>query len=523
MAGIAKDIEGLSRIGRKRSHCRWRGCGAIGGFAAALTLTGACGRTSESPPAKRPAAEQPAPAPEPAPVPPLSDEIVARMLAPWSGDLAGMVERRYIRLLVTFSKTHYSLDGLQQRGATFEAGRAFEDFVNARLKLQNLRISIAFIPVTRDRIFKAIAAGEGDIAAASLTITPQRHEIVDFAAPFVSDVRELVVTAADQPPVAQAEDLSGRTVHVRRSSSYYESLTALNARLRAAGEPPVTIVDAPEPLEDEDLLEMANAGLIPIAIVDDYKADLWTKVFDRIRVQPATLRSGGRIAWAFRKNSPELAEVVNDFVRTHGKGTLAFNLVTQRYFKSTDWVKNAASEADLAKFRQVVAFFRRYGDQYDLPWLLVAAQGYQESTLNQSKKSRAGAVGVMQIKPETAAGNPINIHGVDTSAERNIHAGVKYLRFIVDRYYKDEPMDRVNKSLFAMASYNAGPARISQLRAKAKRMGLDPNQWFGHVEVVAAREIGRETVQYVSNIYKYYVSYQLIQEQQETRRRARGG
>jgi membrane-bound lytic murein transglycosylase MltF len=171
----------------------------------------------------------------------------------------------------------------------------------------------------------------------------------------------------------------------------------------------------------------------------------------------------------------------------------------------------------------MVAFFRKYGDQYDFPYLLVAAQAYQESQIDQTKRSSAGAVGVMQIKPSTAADNPINITGVDKSAEKNIHAGVKYLRFIADRYFSDEPMDQVTKGLFAVASYNAGPARVAGLRKKARGMGLDPNKWFGNVEIVAAREIGRETVTYVSNIYKYYVTFRLMSEQVEARRKAKGG
>jgi membrane-bound lytic murein transglycosylase MltF len=142
----------------------------------------------------------------------------------------------------------------------------------------------------------------------------------------------------------------------------------------------------------------------------------------------------------------------------------------------------------------------------------VAAQAYQESGIDQSLRSPVGAVGVMQIKPSTAAGSPIFIQGVDQDMARNIEAGAKYLRFIIDQYYKDEPMDRLNKGLFALASYNAGPARIAGLRREAAKMGLDPNRWFGNVEVVAAKRIGRETVTYVSNIYKYYVTYQLAIE-----------
>ena len=493
---------------------------------AAAVLSGIAAACSSEAPRQSaqpaPAAATPAPAPgtPPATEAP-SDAAIAAALTPWTGDLDGMVERRYIRILVTFNKTNYFIDKGEQHGATYDGGKLFEDFLNKRLGSKQIRVQLVFIPVSRDRIFQALAEGRGDIAAAGLTITPERQKRVDFATPFLTGVRELVVTAADQPPVATPEDLSGREVHVRRSSAFHESLMALNATLTKSGKPPVKIVAAAEPLEDEDILEMVNAGLIPATIVDNHVAEFWSQIFDQIRVQPAAIRSDGQIAWALRHDTPKLRQAVNDFAAANGKGSLAFNTVYQKYFKNTKFVTNAASESEVKKFKQTVEFFKKYGDQYDLPWLLVAAQAYQESTIDQSKKSPVGAVGVMQIKPSTAADAPISITGVDRSTEKNIQAGTKYLRYIADRYYKDAPMTRVNKGLFSIASYNAGPARIAQLRKKAQAQGLDPNVWFGNVEVVAAREIGRETVQYVSNIYKYYISYQLIQQEIAVRKQAR--
>ena len=490
---------------------------------ALLGLTGACGRrgdTSQPGPAAVPTSGSPAPAAATSASPESeapSDSAIAAMIGPWTGDLDGMVERRYIRMLVTFSKTNYFLDKAEQHGVTVDAGKLFEDFLNKRLESKHIRVQLAFIPVSRDRIFQALAEGRGDIAAAGLTITPERLKRVDFATPFVTGVRELVVTSTSQPEVAVAEDLSGREVYVRKSSAYYESLLALNASLKQSGKPPAKIVEASEQLEDEDILEMVNAGLIPATIVNGHIAEFWARIFDQIRVEPAALRTDGQIAWAVRPNTPALHQAVNDFAAANGKGSLAFNVAFQKYFKSTKWVTNAASESEVKKFKDAVVFFKKYGDQYDLPWLLVAAQAYQESTIDQNKKSSVGAVGVMQIKPSTAADPPISITGVDASTEKNIQAGTKYLRYIADRYYKDAPMTRLDKGLFSVASYNAGPARIAQLRKKAQAQGLNPNVWFGNVEVVAAREIGRETVQYVSNIYKYYVSYQLIQKQAQAR------
>jgi membrane-bound lytic murein transglycosylase MltF len=433
-----------------------------------------------------------------------------------------MVERRFIRVLVTFSKTNYYVDLAVQHGITYDAGKLFEDFLNTRLKAKTIRTHLMFVPVARDQLFTALAEGRGDIAAAGLTITPERERLVDFATPAATDVSELVVTGPSSPAITQPTDLSGREVHVRRSSSYYESLTALNTTLKASRSKPVTIVEANEALEPEDLLEMVNAGVIPATVVDSHIATLWAKVFPNIRVQPAAVRTGGRIAWAVRRNAPQLRAVINEFVAANPKGSLQYNLLFNKYFSSTKWIDNPGAAAERKRFEDMVKIFKRYGDQYNIPYMLVAAQAYQESQINQQRRSSAGAVGVMQIKPSTAAGRPISITGVDTSAERNIHAGVKYLRFMIDQYFADEPMDRLTRGVFAVASYNAGPARIAGLRQKAQRMGLDPNKWFGNVEVVAARDIGRETVQYVSNIFKYYIAYDLLSQRAAARRAHRG-
>jgi membrane-bound lytic murein transglycosylase MltF len=184
------------------------------------------------------------------------------------------------------------------------------------------------------------------------------------------------------------------------------------------------------------------------------------------------------------------------------------------------FAKSATAKDDVAKLQQTVDFLRKYGAQYKLDYLLMAAQGYQESGLDQNKKSAVGAVGVMQVMPATGAELKV---GDITKMDANIHAGVKYMRFMMDQYYKDEPMDRLNKGLMTFASYNAGPNRVRQLRNEARKRGLDPNVWFGNVEQIASERIGRETVTYVSNIYKYYVAYQLVTEERARREAAKSG
>ena len=430
-------------------------------------------------------------------------------------DFDEMIQLRTIRALVTYSKTFYFLDRGRQYGLSYEKLKEFEKFINKKLKIKTLKVHVVFIPVSRDELIPYLLNGLGDIAVANLTITTQRQKEVDFSNPFLSGVKELLVTGPLAQPIKSIDDLAGKEIHVRRSSSYYESLVQLNTSFKKAGKSQMKLVLADETFEDEDLLEMVNAGLIPMIVMDSHKAQFWKQIFDNITVhQEIAMRVGGEIAWAFRKNSPKLKAVVNDFVKGHKEGTMLGNVLFKRYLKNTKYVKSALSEKELEKYKSMVQLFKKYAGEYDFNYLMIGAQAYQESGLDHSKRSHAGAIGVMQVLPSTAADPNVNIANIE-KLENNIHAGMKYLRFIIDRYYKDEPMDDVNKLLFAFASYNAGPARVKRLRTKAAAMGLDPTVWFRNVEIVAAKSIGRETVQYVSNIYKYYIAYQMVLIQAE--------
>jgi membrane-bound lytic murein transglycosylase MltF len=488
----------------------------------ALLVSPACSG-SEPPPASDTPAQAAAPeagpsngeAPgEPAPEEPtlVVPEEFAERWKPWTGDLDGIAERRVLRMLVTTNATSYFVDLGKQGGITYEAGRLLEKELNRRFKKGNLQLDVIFIPVTRDRLIPALVEGRGDIAAASLTITEGRLEKVDFSDPLTRELNEIVVTGPGAPPVTRVEDLSGQKVFVRASSNYSESLQDLNRSFANEGLDPVEIVPVDERLETEDILEMVNAGVYSITVADDFLVNLWSQVLGDIQPHPdVAVRTGTHLGWAIRKDSPKLKQLLDDFARKNRQGTLTGNILINRYFKSADWIKNPGNERDAERFRTMVGLFQKYGHQYDLNYLLVTAQAYQESGLDQSARSGAGAIGVMQLLPSTARDKNVGIPDIEI-LENNIHAGVKYLRFIMDRYYKDAPMDNVDRHLFAFASYNAGPARIAGLRKKAKQMGLDPNKWRGHVEVVAAREIGRETVTYVANILKYYLAYRMVEQ-----------
>lgn len=447
----------------------------------------------------------------------------AELSKPMLGDLDAMQERRTIRVLTTYNKTGYFIYKGVQRGVTYDAFMQIEKRLNEQLRKdkaikRHFKLHIVFIPVAREALLTSLIAGKGDIAAANLTITDKRKQQgVEFSDPLIENVRELLISGPQSPKVESPADLGGQSVFVRPSSSYFESLVAYNEARKAAGEPLIDIKPASEELEDEDLVEMVNAGLLPFIVMDEHKARFWKKIFPAIQIhEQPVFRDGGVIAWAVRKESPKLLAMLNDQIKAlRGKAT--GEEILSRYLKQNKFVKSAAADAERKKFLQVVDLFREYGDKYDVDWLLVAAQGYQESALNQKARSHVGAIGIMQIMPATGKGLKV---GDIRQIEPNIHGGVKYMRWMIDHYYADEPMTALDKALFSFASYNAGPARVARLRAETKKRGMDPNVWFHNVEYVAAEKIGPETVTYVGNIYKYYIAYKLVMEQLQLKQKA---
>src|SRR5262249_25885724 len=148
------------------------------------------------------------------------------------------------------------------------------------------------------------------------------------------------------------DDLSGKEVYVRQSSSYHESLVALNERFRHEGKKPVVIRPADELLEDEDLIQMVDAGLIGITVVQDRFAKFWARLYDRATVRDdLAVSRGAKLAWAVRKNSPELKAAINDFVGTRRAGTSFGNEMLKRYLGSVDRLKNPMVDNEIGRFR----------------------------------------------------------------------------------------------------------------------------------------------------------------------------
>lgn len=448
------------------------------------------------------------------------DALLELASKPWKGDFDGILERGFLRLATANSPLYFSADGLDHRGLAVEVAREFETFVDKAYAKKGRSLRVILMPMARDEILPAIAEGRADVAAANLTVTPERTALVAFSEATKKDVREIVVTGPAAPAIADFDDLAKTALHIRQSSSYYEHLNALNEERGAAGKPvlPVELVD--EYLEDHDLLEMVDAGILPAVIVDNHKAAIWDQVFENITLhEHLFVNDGGQIAWAVRKDDPKLLEALNAFLKTIRKGTLLGNILIKRYLKNPEWIDNVRSVEAVGRFEQTLEIIRRFSGDYDFDWLMIAAQGYQESQLDQSKRSDAGAIGIMQVLPSTAKDPNVNIPDI-TTAENNVHAGVRYLRFLRETYFDDSEIAPVDRVLLAFGAYNAGPGNIRKARKRALKLGLDPNVWFNNVEIAAAKSISREPVIYVRNIYKYFVAYSLFEKTRAAREAA---
>ena len=437
---------------------------------------------------------------------------------PQPGDWPQIRERHVLRVLVPYGRTFFYHDSGRTRGISADLLAELERYINQKLKTGRTPISVLAIPVERDQLISGVANGLGDIAVGNLTVTPQRQQLVDFITLEGFPQREIVISSSTAPEIMDERDLSNQALAVRHSSSYFSSIEQLNRRLVQAGRPRAEAFLVPEALEDEDLLEMLDASLIDFAIIDEWKAKLWQPVYPNIQLHShVVLRQNAQVGWAIRKQSPELAKILQGFKLDVKKK----HLLELKFAEYQQRIARLGSVADVAEWRkveQVHTLFQRFAADYQFDHLLLLAQGYQESRLDQQLTSKAGAVGVMQLMPATGKAMQV---GDIRQLEPNIHAGVKYLRQLHDNYFSEPSVDEINQALFSFAAYNAGPTAINKMRSLARKQGRDANRWFGQVEVEVGKELGLETVRYVRNIVKYYVAYRQLFVKQQTRAAAK--
>ncbi|WP_342356588.1 lytic transglycosylase F [Vibrio splendidus] len=431
---------------------------------------------------------------------PLSNE-------PYMGDLDVLKTKGTVRVLVSADLGFYYIEDGKPKGIVAEMLYHFEKSLRKKHPYLNVQI----IPVQRDDLLPSLESGYGDVAVANLTITDKRLRIIDFSDPMIKDGKELIITGKNSAPITEIKQLSGKEVWIRASSSYFESVQRVNKELNELDLPPLHVHFIEESLQDYELIELVNQGYIQGTILDSHKAKLWTDVMENIQVHhDLPLRENGQIAWALRKNSPQLKKEINKYVKTARTGTLLGNVIYQKYIDNTRWLGRALNPNKIDRVAKLSDVFEKYSSQYEFDPLMISAQGFQESGLDQSRVSHRGAIGVMQVLPSTAKDKNVNIKNIH-KVDNNIHAGVKYMRFIKDRYFDDPAITPDNQIYFTLASYNAGPAKIRKMRRIAKQKGYNPNIWFKNVEIITRKYVSKEPVTYVANINRYFVIYKQLQ------------
>src|SRR5271169_1312689 len=276
------------------------------------------------------------------------------------GDLDGMVKRRQIRVLVIPSRSGFFYDKGQPHGIYYEAFDEFQRFVNNRYKTGSLKISVTYLPVRIEQLQEALLQGMGDVIGFPLIVTPERQQVALFTTPIDRDVKQVIVTGPKLSQITTIEDLSGKEVYANPLTVYYENLKGLSESLQKAGKPPILVKSADPNLTDEDLLEMVNAGLIPATVTIDVRADFWSKVLPHLTLHPnIVLKEEGQLAWATRKDSPQLRQLLDEFVKSHQQGTSFGNTLLRRYLQNTKWVQDASSSEEMKKFQAYVLYFKK--------------------------------------------------------------------------------------------------------------------------------------------------------------------
>ncbi len=429
---------------------------------------------------------------------------------PWTGDLHGMLDRGFVRVLVAPSRTNFFFDRKDLRGFDVEWMEAFEKQLNFGRK-RSERVRIFWVPKPYGALLPALRAGLGDIVIGGMTVLPSREQGIVFSDPYMTGVDEVIVHHRGVKGLKTLDDLAGRTITLRPHSSYEVHLREIGGEFSKRGLKPPIVRTIGTRLATEDILEMVNAGIIDLTVADRHLAESWAHVMPDLMVRAdLAISSGGTLAVAVRIGNPQLLEALNRFIRTNKKGTLLGNMLFTRYFNQSRWLKDPSADLQGAT-RDLIELFQKYAGRYEFDWLDLIAQAFRESKLDNSVRSRAGAIGIMQIKSSTAADPNVGIKNIET-LENNIHAGVKYLAFVRDRYFADPGLSAPSRLNFSLAAYNAGPRRIVGARKTAADQGLDPNLWFDNVELVVAKTVGREPVDYVRDIRAYRIALGLYDE-----------
>ncbi len=418
-------------------------------------------------------------------------------------DLAEIRGSRVLRVLVNQSRNSSGEVQGEPIGVEYHRLRAFEQYLNGHAGDEQA-IQLKIIPRPKEQLIGALQRGEGDLVAPGELIDLPDTQWVAASDPVLNDVPLVLVGAKGERRYSRVEQLAGKTIALPAGSAAGDAVHAINQKLVSRRLAPIRVEWADPSLAVEDVLEMVQAGIYPLTIVERPIAQRWAKVMPKLMVEPGVhVSAPQQITWYVRRDASMLHASIDRFLKTYrvpSDQDAAFTRVYRRLYQ----VHNPLARSDRQRLEKLRPVLQRYGHEQGIDWLNLAALAFKESQLDPSVRGSGGATGLLQITPSAAQRVGVgNIQNVDN----NVQAAARYLAMIRKKFFASNQLNERERMAFVLAAYNMGPERVQAMRAEARRRGLNPNQWFFQVERIAMEQVGRGAVSYVNSVNKYYLAY----------------
>ena len=418
-------------------------------------------------------------------------------------DLAQIRASKVLRVLVNQSRNSSGEVKGEPVGVEYYRLRALEHYLNARVG-DGQEIYLKIIPRAKEQLLGALQRGEGDLAAPGELLDPSVVRGVDASAPVVDQVPLQLVGRKGERSYSRVEQLSGRTIALTSASAAGPAIQVINQQLALRKRAPIKVEWVDPTLAVEDVLEMVQAGIYPLTVVERPIAQRWARVMPKLRVDSKLqLARPDAMRWYVRKDAPMFQAAVDRFLagyRAPDNQDAAFERIYRRQYR----VHNPLARKDRQRLESLRPVLQKHGGDQQFDWLNLAALAFKESTLDPKARGSGGAHGLMQITPSAA--QRVGVSNTAT-VDGNVQASARYLAMLRRKFFASPQLNERERMAFILAAYNLGPERVQAMRAEARRRGLNGNQWFFQTERVAMEQVGMGPVNFVNSVNKYYLAF----------------
>lgn len=418
-------------------------------------------------------------------------------------DLTQIRGSKVLRVLVNQSRNSSGQVRGEAIGAEYHRLHAFENYLNG-FAAKGQPIKLKIIPRAKEQLLGALQRGEGDLVAPGELMQLRPSASVTTSGPVVANVPFVLVASKGGRRYARVEQLAGKTLALASGSAAGLAVEQLNTQLAARKLAPIKVEWVDPSLAVEDVMEMVQAGIYPMTVMELPIAERWAKVMPKLRVERRVAFSApGSMSWYVRRDAPLLSASVDRFLASY-KAPADIDAAFVKVYRGLYKVHYPLARADRQRLEQLRPVLQRHARQQNMDWLNLAALAFKESQLDPTAKGASGATGLLQITPSAARRVGVgNIQQLDN----NVQAGARYLALIRRKFFSSNKLNERERMAFTLAAYNMGPERVQAMRKEARKRGLNPNQWFFQTERIAMEQMGMGAVSYVNSVNKYYLAF----------------